>query len=105
MIGGTIRYQAVTFIDHHLDSEQCARLLPPVTTTQLRVFLARMDSVIDLNKLQDTTPFHDAGADSLDFFNIISEIQIATGVDIADKDIEQVTTLAGLVVYLNARLV
>lgn len=78
--------------------------MPPITSAQMRVFIARMDSVIDMDKLQDTTPFTEAGADSLDFFNIISEIQTATGVYIEDEDIEQVNTLAGLVAYLNRRM-
>ena len=79
-------------------------LVPPITSSQLRDFLARIDPVIDLDKLQDTTPFNEAGADSLDFFYIISEVQNATGLDIADDDIEKVTTLAGLAGYLNARM-
>lgn len=87
------------------DSEQHARLAPPITTAKIRAFLATMDPVIDFDRLQDTTPFTEAGADSLDFFHIISEIQIATGLDIADQDIEQVNTVARLVVYLNARMI
>jgi acyl carrier protein len=91
-------------MDHHLDCGQDVRLASPLTPGQVRAFIARMDSVIDMSKLHDTTPFTEAGADSLDFFNIISEIQAATGVYIADQDIEQVNTLAGLVVYLNQRM-
>jgi acyl carrier protein len=87
------------------DCEQQVRLAPPVTAAQIRAFLARIDSVIDFDKLEDTTPFTEAGADSLDFFNIISEIQTATGLDIANQDVEQVNTLAGLVAYLNARMI
>jgi acyl carrier protein len=87
------------------DCEQQTRLAPPVTAAQIRAFLANMDSVIDLDKLHDNTPFTEAGADSLDFFNIISEIQIATGLDIADHDVEQVNTVARLVLYLNARMI
>lgn len=86
------------------DSEQDVQLVPPITSSLLRAFLARRDPVIDLDKLQDTTPFSEAGADSLDFFYIITEIQYATGLDIADQDIETVTTLAGLAAYLNARM-
>ena len=92
-------------MNHHPECEQDVRLAPPITSAQVRAFIAEMDSVIDMSKLHDTTPFTEAGADSLDFFNIISEIQAATGVYIADQDIEQVNTLAGLVVYLNARMV
>ena len=91
-------------MNHHPECEQDVRLALPITSAQVRAFIAEMDSVIDMSKLHDTTPFTEAGADSLDFFNIISEIQAATGVYIADQDIEQVNTLAGLVVYLNQRM-
>lgn len=91
-------------INPHPEYEQHVRLIPPITPAQMRAFIARMDSVIDMDRLQDTTPFTEAGADSLDFFNIITEIQAATGVYIADQDIEQVNTLAGLVTYLNQRM-
>lgn len=94
----------MTLIKNYPDCEQDVRLMPPITPAQMRVFIAQMDSVIDMDKLQDTTPFTEAGADSLDFFNIISEIQTATGVYIEDEDIEQVNTLAGLVAYLNQRM-
>jgi acyl carrier protein len=87
------------------DCEQQVRLAPPVTAAQVRAFLASIDSVIDVDKLQDTTPFTEAGADSLDFFNIISEIQMATGLHIDDQDVEQVNTVARLVAYLNARMI
>lgn len=91
-------------MNHHPECEQDVRLVPPLTSAQVRAFIERMDSVIDMSKLHDSTPFTEAGADSLDFFNIISEIQSATGIYIADQDIEQVNTLAGLVVYLNQRM-
>lgn len=92
-------------INDHPECEHQVRLVPPITPAQMRAFIARMDSVIDMERLQDTTPFTEAGADSLDFFNIITEIQAATGVYIADHDIEQVNTLAGLVTYLNQRMI
>lgn len=84
--------------EHHVP------LAPPVTADQIRAFLESMDSVVNLDKLQDTTPFTEAGADSLDFFNIICEIQMATGLNISDQEIEQVNTVAGLVAYLNAKM-
>jgi len=87
-----------------LAANQDQILVPPITPSQIRALIARMDSVIDLDKLKDGTPFADAGADSLDFFNIISEIQMATGVIISDEDIEQVNTLNNLVAFLNARM-
>jgi acyl carrier protein len=76
----------------------------PVTCAQIRAFLAQIDTLIDPSTLRDHTPFTEAGADSLDLFNVLSAIQVATGVDIADQDIEKVSTPAGLAAYLNARM-
>jgi len=87
-----------------LAANQDQTLVPPITPSQIRALIERMDSVIDLDKLKDSTPFADAGADSLDFYNIISEIQMATGVIISDDDVEQVNTLNNLVAFLNARM-
>jgi acyl carrier protein len=89
------------FMDNNPTSTS-STLTPPITTAQLRALIAGMDAVIDLDKLSDDTPFADAGADSLDFFNIVSEIQLATGVNIPDDDVEQVSTLNNLVAYINA---
>jgi acyl carrier protein len=91
-------------MNNHSISEQHLRLTPPVTSAQVRAFLVQLDALIDADKLQETTRFGDAGADSLDFYNIITEIQIATGILIDDKDIEQVNTLAGLTSYINAKM-
>ncbi|HEY2473018.1 MAG TPA: acyl carrier protein [Terracidiphilus sp.] len=76
----------------------------PVTPAQIRAFLVSIDSLLDMEKLRDTTPFTEAGADSLDLFNIVMHIQQATGLEINDEDIEKVNTVQNLATYLNARM-
>jgi acyl carrier protein len=76
----------------------------PVSPAQLREFIAGIDTLIDLKKLEDDTPFRDAGADSLDFFTLVIAIQETYGITIADNDIGKATTLAKLANYLNERL-
>jgi acyl carrier protein len=83
---------------------QSRRLTPPISAAQIREVLTGLDTVIDMQKLTDTTRFMDVGADSLDFFNIIAGIQNACDLTIPDCDIEQVTTIQGLVLYLNQKL-
>lgn len=80
------------------------RLERPVTCDQLRAFLAGLDTMIDPGKLRDDTRFTDAGADSLDFFNVLTSIHAATGVEIPDQDVPLVNTLAGLAAYLTDRM-
>jgi acyl carrier protein len=79
-------------------------LTRPVSSAQIRAFILGLDTVIDIQELKDGTRFVDAGADSLDFFNIIVEIQVASGLVIPDNDIELVGSIEGLASYLNAKL-
>jgi acyl carrier protein len=75
-----------------------------ISTAELRELIARVDTVADLKKLTDTTRFRDAGADSLDFYNLIVAIEEEYGVTIADSDLGEVNTLEKLAKYLNERL-
>ena len=85
-------------------ARQALRLVRPVSSTEVRALLSTLDPVIDTHKLTDQTRFLDAGADSLDFFNIIAAIQDAGNITIPDNDLEQVGTIENLVRYLNAKL-
>ena len=85
-------------------ARQALRLVRPVSSTEVRALLSTLDTVIDMHKLTDQTRFLDAGADSLDFFNIIAAIQDAGNIAIPDNDLEQVGTIENLVRYLNAKL-
>ena len=76
----------------------------PVTPEQLRQFLARLDTLIDLKNLKNNTSFREAGADSFDFFTIVLAIQQEYGVTVPDEDISKVNTLEKLAEYLNAGL-
>ena len=83
---------------------QVTRLVRPVSPKEVRALLSTLDTVINLHKLSDQTRFLDAGADSLDFFNIIAAIQDAGNITIPDNDLEQVGTIEKLVQYLNIKL-
>lgn len=45
-----------------------------------------------------------ADLDSIDFLNLMVGIHDLTGVDIPERDYDAVSTLAGLVTYLTARI-
>ncbi|HEY6185746.1 MAG TPA: acyl carrier protein [Terriglobales bacterium] len=85
-------------------ASQVPRLVRPVSPKEVRALLSTLDTVINLHKLSDQTRFLDAGADSLDFFNIIAAIQDAGNITIPDNDLEQVGTIEKLVQYLNIKL-
>jgi acyl carrier protein len=78
--------------------------LPPksqVTPAQLRHLIAGIDTLIDIIKLKDNTPFRDAGADSFDFFTLILAVQDAYRITIPDEDVGKISTLDALARYLN----
>jgi len=75
----------------------------PVSTAQLRKIIASIETRIDLGKLKEETRFKDAGADSLDFFNIIIAIEDSFGVVIPSGDLGQANTLGKMAAYLNSR--
>jgi acyl carrier protein len=85
-------------------STSIARPAKHVSTNQLRELIAGNDTGLNLKKLKDTTRFVDAGADSLDFFNLIITIQEAYEITIPDHDLGEVNTLDKLAKYLNQRL-
>jgi acyl carrier protein len=79
-------------------------LARPISSAQIRQLVATLDTMIETKKLDDNTRFVDAGADSLDFFNIVAGIQVACDLDIPNADIEQVGTIQDMVAYLNQKL-
>lgn len=85
-------------------TRQAPQLVRPVSAEHVRALLSSLDTVIDMQKLTDQTRFLDAGADSLDFFNIIATIQDAGNITIPDNELDQVGTIEKLVQYLNAKL-
>jgi acyl carrier protein len=80
------------------------RATRPVSTAQLRELLTTIEMPVKLNQLKDKTLFKDAGADSLDFFNLIVAVEDAYGITIPSDHLSLVNTLNGLAHYLNDRL-
>lgn len=80
------------------------RPTPPVSTTELREVIAGIDTMIKFSELKDNTPFRDASADSLDFFNLVLAVEDAYGIKIPSDHLGQVNTLDSLAIYLNERL-
>jgi acyl carrier protein len=85
-------------------SARLPRRTTPISTAELRELIARVDTVADLKKLTDSTRFRDAGADSLDFYNLIVAVEEEFGIAIPDSDLGEVNTLEKLAQYLNERV-
>jgi len=60
--------------------------------------------VSDPDKLRDEVKLGDQGIDSLGVFNILLVLGEKYGIEIPDSDVDQLTTIAVMVDYLNRRL-
>ena len=60
--------------------------------------------VSDPDKLRDEIKLSDQGIDSLGVFNILLVLGEKYGIEIPDSDVDQLTTVAVMVDYLNRRL-
>lgn len=54
---------------------------------------------VDVNKIAAETRLREYGIDSMDFFNIILELQESLGKEIPDEDIDQLRTVASIQDY------
>jgi acyl carrier protein len=54
--------------------------------------------------MDDHTPFKEAGMDSLALLELVGVIQESSELEIPDSDVEKVSTIAGIVRYLNENL-
>ena len=59
----------------------------------------------DMDELSDDIPLRDQlDIDSMDYLNFLIGLNQRTGVEIAERDYAELTTLRGCVEYLRARL-
>jgi acyl carrier protein len=76
----------------------------PVSPDQIRALMLAIPSWAKiLPNMRDDTPFEDAGMDSLSLLELVGELQATMGVEIPDDDVERISTIAGIVQYLNER--
>lgn len=76
----------------------------PVSTKQIREMLRNTEIGSRLSDLTDDTPLAEAGMDSLDIFEVVGELERASGLAILDDDLENVSTIAAIAKYLNERI-
>ena len=57
---------------------------------------------VDIEKVTDDASFvEDMGADSLDTVELVMALEEEYGVDIPDEDVEKVTTVKDIIVYID----
>ena len=87
-----------------MSSNVRAALVPPITAGQVRELLHNTELGPILFRLDDDSSFGNAGMDSLALLEVVGELQNAAGLEIPDDDVERLSTITGIVQYLNERM-
>lgn len=72
-----------------------------VTEDQVRNALKVSGVSVDADTIPTDTSFSDLGMDSLDFFNVVAEMQDITGREIPDEDIDRLRSIDGIIEYFK----
>ena len=74
-----------------------------ITVEQIHKIIKDVNTDHDVSKIDPNTRLREYGVDSIDFFNIVLELQELLGKEIPDEDIDQLRTVASIVEYFKAK--
>ncbi len=72
-----------------------------ITVEQIHNIIHNTVPAVDVGKIDPNTRLREYGIDSMDFFNIVLELQELLGKEIPDEDIDQVRTVAAIQEYFR----
>lgn len=72
-----------------------------ISTEKILDIITTICPKVDASKIKPDTRLREYGVDSMDFFDIILELQNVLGKDIPDEDIDQLRTVASIQDYFN----
>lgn len=56
---------------------------------------------VDINEVKDDTTLKSLGIDSLDVYNLIIELEMKTGRNVSDDDVDKLSTINSIVEYFS----
>jgi len=72
-----------------------------VTSEEIRdILIEEVDGLVDMSTLENNVSLSDQGVDSLDMSNIYLLIEEKYNVKVPDADLDQLTTIDAIVLYL-----
>lgn len=74
-----------------------------ITIEQIKTVLLENATDINIEAIANNVRLRDYGIDSLDYFSIINELQILSGVEVPDEDIDQLDTIDAIYKYFQER--
>ncbi len=74
-------------------------MMATITSEQVRDIIKKTVPSIDANKIEDGKRLRDYGMDSLDFYNVVLELQGLLGKEIPDADLMELSSINGVKAY------
>jgi len=74
------------------------------TKDQIVELMIKAKAIETPDEIRADVTFKEQGIDSLDMFNVFLLIEESLGVDVADDDVDQLTSLDAVVAYVEARM-
>ena len=56
---------------------------------------------VDINEVKDDTTLKSLGIDSLDVYNLFIELELKTGRNVSDDDVDKLSTINSIVEYFS----
>lgn len=72
-----------------------------ITVEKIHAIIKSNCPQVDVNKINADSRLREYGIDSMDFFNIILDLQEALGKEIPDEDIDQLRSVASIQEYFK----
>lgn len=57
--------------------------------------------IVDINEVKNDTTLASLGIDSLDVYNLLIELEMKTGRNVSDDDVDKLTTINSIVEYFS----
>ena len=57
--------------------------------------------IVDINEVKNDTTLESLGIDSLDVYNLFIELEMKTGRNVSDDDVDKLTTINSIVEYFS----
>lgn len=76
-----------------------------ITIEQIKTIIVEVASHVDIDSIKNDVRLRDYDIDSLDFFNIILELQTLSGVVVPDEDLDQLRTVDSIYHYFQNKSV
>jgi acyl carrier protein len=74
-----------------------------INAETLRGLLVQVAPDTDMTGLEDDTLFDDIDLDSIDFFNLLLEVQVHCGIEIPDQDLDRCNSINNIIGYCSEK--